>query len=244
VPDLQLSDGARLYYRDEGSGPVVLLVHGGTGTGDHDWEFLRPALAPDYRVITPDLRGHGRSTDPAWLLGMDQIGDDMVALSDALAVRPRAVIAFSIGGSAILKLLCRRPGLTDAFVGVGLSRAGQRERVEAIVNGPWPHELIALEHEHGDADHWRRLRERMSATWANDLRISDEELGRVGIPSLVCCGDRDRLEPISVAESIATALPGGELLVLPGAGHFAVRDRPDVFAAAVLDFLGRHLGSG
>lgn len=241
MPDLQLSDGARLFYRDEGSGPVVLLVHGGTGTGDHDWEFLRPALVPHYRVITPDLRGHGRSDDPDWLLGIDQIGDDIVALSEALAARPRAVVAFSIGGSAILKLLCRRPELTDAFIGIGLSRAGQPERVEAIVNGPWPPELIALEHEHGGADHWRRLRARMSAAWANELRISDVELGRVGIPALVCCGDGDRLEPISVAESIATALPRGELLVLPAAGHFAIRDRPDVFAAAALDFLGRHL---
>jgi pimeloyl-ACP methyl ester carboxylesterase len=244
VPELTLPDGATLYYRDEGAGPIVLLVHGGTGTGDYDWEFLRPALVPHYRVITPDLRGHGRSTDPDWMLGMDQIGDDMVALSEALASPPRAVIAFSIGGSAILKLLCRRPGLTDAFIGVGLSRAGQTERVEAIVNGPWPAELIALRHEHGGDDHWRRLRERMSASWANDLRISDVDLDRVEIPTLVCCGDRDRLEPISVAESIATALPRGELLVLPAAGHFAIRDRPDVFSAAVLDFLGRQLGVG
>jgi pimeloyl-ACP methyl ester carboxylesterase len=245
VPDLQLSDGARLFYRDEGTGPIVLLVHGGTGTGDYDWEFLRPALTPHYRVIAPDLRGHGRSSDPHWGLGMDQIGADMVALLDALGERARAMITFSIGGSAILKLLCRRPELTDAFVGVGLSRAGDPAAVEGIVNGPWPRALIALEHEHGTgADHWRRLRERMSAAWAHDLAISDDDLANVTIPALIGCGDRDRLEPVSVAQSIAGSLPRGELLVMPAAGHFAIRDRSQLFTAAVLDFLDRHLVVG
>jgi pimeloyl-ACP methyl ester carboxylesterase len=242
MPGLRLSDGARLFYRDEGAGPVVLLVHGGTGTGDYDWEFLRPALAPHYRVICPDLRGHGRSSDPGWALGMDQIGADMVALMGAIGERPRAIVSFSIGGSAMLKLLCRRPELTDAFVGVGLSRAGDPGQVETIVNGPWPRALIALEHEHGDGvDHWRRLRERMASSWAHQLALSDADLARVAIPSLVCCGDRDRIEPVSVAESIAGSLTRGELLVMPAAGHFAIRDRPEIFAAAVSDFLGRHL---
>ena len=154
------------------------------------------------------------------------------------------MIAFSIGGSAILKLLCRRPELTDAFIGIGLSRAGQPERVEAIVNGPWPPELIALEHEHGGADHWRRLRERMSATWANDLRISDDDLGRVGDPR---AGLLRRFR-IGWSRSRSRSrsrprCPRGELLVLPAAGHFAIRDRPGVFAAAALDFLDRHLGA-
>ncbi len=242
MPELELPDGARLFYRDEGAGPLVLLVHGGTGTGDHDWEFLRPVLAPHHRVITPDLRGHGRSSDPEWGLGMDRIGADMVALLESVGERARAIVTFSIGGSAILKLLCRRPNLTDAFVGVGLSRAGDPAQVEAIVNGPWPRALIALEHEHGGgADHWRRLRERMSATWAEDLSITDDDLANLRIPSLICCGDRDRLEPVSVAQSIAGALSGGELLVMPAAGHFAIRDRPEIFGAAVLDFLSRHL---
>lgn len=242
MPELRLSDGACLFYRDEGAGAPVLLVHGGTGTGDYDWEFLRPVLTPRYRVITPDLRGHGRSSDPTWALGMDRIGEDMAALVEAVGERPRAIVSFSIGGSAILKLLCRRPQLTDAFVGVGLSREGDPGQVEAIVNGPWPRDLIGLEHVHGGGpDHWRRLRERMSATWAHDLAISDDDLSAVTIPSLICCGDNDRIEPVAVAESIAGALPRGELLVLPSAGHFAIRDRPAIFATAVLDFLDRHL---
>jgi pimeloyl-ACP methyl ester carboxylesterase len=199
-------------------------------------------LSRRYRVITPDLRGHGRSSDPEWGLSLDTIASDMMALTEALGEHPRALVAFSIGGSAMLRMLCGRPDFADAFVGVGLSRAGDPGQVEAIVNGPWPRALMALEHEHGGgADHWRRLRERMSATWANDLSITDDDLANVDIPALICCGDRDRLEPVSVAQSIAEALPAAELLVMPAAGHFAIRDRPQVFADAVLDFLHRHL---
>jgi pimeloyl-ACP methyl ester carboxylesterase len=200
-------------------------------------------LSRRYRVITPDLRGHGRSSDPEWGLSLDTIASDMVALTESLGVHPRALVTFSIGGSAMLRMLCGRPDFADAFVGVGLSRAGDPGQVEAIVNGPWPRALMALEHEHGGgSDHWRRLRERMSSTWADDLSIADDDLANLNIPALICAGDRDRLEPVSVAQSIVEALPAAELLVMPAAGHFAIRDRPEVFAAAVLDFLDRHVG--
>jgi pimeloyl-ACP methyl ester carboxylesterase len=63
----------------------------------------------------------------------------------------------------------------------------------------------------------------------------------VDCPSLICCGDRDRIEPVETAAEIARSIPAGELLVLPRAGHFAQRDRPVAFNAAVSDFLDRVL---
>src|SRR5439155_1148029 len=80
----------------EGVGPLVMLVHGGTGTGAYDWEFQRGRLAQRYRLLVPDVRGHGRSNDPEWLLGIDQIGEDVLRLIDEVGERPAAVIAFSI----------------------------------------------------------------------------------------------------------------------------------------------------
>jgi pimeloyl-ACP methyl ester carboxylesterase len=242
LPHIQAAGGARLHYEDEGAGPVVILIHGGTGTGAYDWEHQRPALARGHRVITPDLRGHGRSSDPEDLLGLDQIAQDVLALVDVLDCRPAAIVSFSIGATAMLRLLCRRPDVTDAFVAIGASRAGRPQDVPAIVGGPWPRELRALRHEHGaDDEHWRRLRRRLAESWAHDLALSDEELDAITIPTLIVCGDRDAIEPVESALDLARALPAGELLVLPACGHFASRDRPVELNAALETFLSRHL---
>ncbi len=221
---------------------MVLLVHGGTGTGDYDWEYVRPTLTRRFRVITPDLRGHGRSSDPDWQLSLDTIAQDMLSLIEAIGERPASIVAFSIGASALLRLVCQRPEMTETFVVIGVSRAGDPERVQPIVNGPWPAELVALHHEHGaDPDHWRRLRERMAATWAHDLSLQDSDLARVTVPTLVVCGDRDTIEPVQSTVALARSLPNAELLVLPAAGHFVIRDRPVEFSVALEGFLDRHL---
>jgi pimeloyl-ACP methyl ester carboxylesterase len=242
VPQVEAADGARLHYDDDGSGPLVLLVHGGTGTGSYDWEYQREPLARDYRVIVPDLRGHGRSSDPGWLLSLHQIAEDMLAVIDDVGERPAAIVGFSIGATAILRLLCDRPEITDAFVSIGASRMGRPEDVKAIVTGPWPAALRGLRHEHGaDAHHWRRLRERLAESWAKDLALSEDSLRHIEIPTLVVCGDRDGIEPAEHALDLARTLPAGELLVLPRAGHFVSRDRPAELLVALEGFLARHV---
>jgi pimeloyl-ACP methyl ester carboxylesterase len=237
-------DGARLRYRDEGTGPMVLLVHGGTGTGDYDWEFVRPTLAGRFRVITPDLRGHGRSSDPEWKLSLESIAEDVLSLIESVGQRPASVVAFSISASAILRFACQRPDISDTFAFIGASTVGDPARVQSFIDGPWPAELVALEHEYAeDADHWRRLRVAMATSWGRDLALEDSDLARITAPTLVACGDRDVVEPVESAVALARALPAGELLVLPGAGHFVIRDRPAEFTVGLEGFLDRHLGS-
>jgi len=241
VPQLQAAGGAHLHYDDEGSGPLVLLVHGGTGTGAYDWEYQRRPLAGRYRVVTPDLRGHGRSSDPDGRLGIESIAADTVALIDALGVKPAAIVGFSIGATAMLHLLCSRPDVAGAFVAIGASRQGRPEDVPAIVGGPWPRALKALRHEHADDPrHWQRLRRALAESWAA-LALDDDSLRRIEIPTLVVAGDRDVIEPVETAIALARMLPAGELLVLPGAGHFAARDRPAELNAALEGFLERHV---
>ena len=241
MPVLKAAGGAEIHYDVEGDGPLVLLVHGGTGTGAYDWEFQRAPLARRYRVVTPDLRGHGRSSDPQWLLSVEQIGEDIVALIDELGRRPAAIVAFSIGATAMLRLLCRRPDLTSAFVAVGASPKGHPERVPGIVNGPWPRELRELRHEHGDGpEHWKALRRRLAESWSGAHDLTAEDVAAIEIPTLVVCGDRDVIEPVETGLWLMRHVPNGELLVLPGAGHFVMRDRPREFTVAVEEFLARH----
>jgi pimeloyl-ACP methyl ester carboxylesterase len=234
------ADGARLYWEEEGDGPRVLLVHGGTGTSAFDWEFVREPLAERFRLVLTDVRGHGRSSDPEYRLSIEQIGDDVASLLEHVG-ECEAIVAFSVSATAVLALLCRRPSLTRAFVCIGASRTGDPTQVDAILGGPWPSKLKRIRHEHATGeDYWRRLQSALAHSWA-DLRITDAELGELETPTLVVCGDRDRIEPVETAVSLARTLPRGELCVLPDCGHFVSRDRPAELTAVVERFLDRVL---
>lgn len=236
-----VNDGASLYWEEEGDGPRVLMVHGGTGTSAYDWEFVREPLALHHRLLLSDIRGHGHSSDPHGLLSIEQIGNDVAALLEHCGGCD-AIIAFSIGASAVLELLCRRPSLTRAFVCIGASTTGDPSQVDTILSGPWPSSLKQIEHLHGTGDdHWRGLQAALAHSWA-DHNITTEELAALDIPTLVVCGDRDRVEPLETALSLSRTLPRGELLVLPDCGHFVSRQRPAELSVAVDGFLARALG--
>jgi pimeloyl-ACP methyl ester carboxylesterase len=234
------ADGASLYWEEEGDGPRILLVHGGTGTSAFDWEYVREPMAQRFRLLLTDLRGHGRSSDPHYRLSIEQIGDDVASLLESEG-ECDAIIAFSVSATAVLGLLCRRPSLTRAFVCIGASTAGDPTQVDAILNGPWPSKLKRIRHEHATGeDHWRRLQAALARSWAG-LEITDAELGALETPTLVVCGDRDRIEPVETALAIARTLPRGELCVLPDCGHFVSRDRPAELSVVIERFLDRVL---
>ena len=234
-------DGASLYWEEEGDGPRVLMVHGGTGTSEYDWELVREPLAGHHRLLLADIRGHGCSSDPHRRLSIEQIGDDVVSLLEHCGGCD-AVVAFSIGASAVLSLLCGRPSLARAFVCIGASVTGDPSQVNAILAGPWPSSLQRIEHLHATGtDYWRRLQAALADSWARH-HITMGELAALDIPTLVVCGDRDRVEPPETALTLSRSLPRGELLVLPDCGHFVPRQRPAELAVAVEAFLARALG--
>jgi pimeloyl-ACP methyl ester carboxylesterase len=237
----ETDDGAELFWEELGEGPRVLLVHGGTGTGAYDWEYVREPLAESHRLMVLDMRGHGRSSDPRKLVSLAQVGADIRSLLRAQGGGCDAIIAFSIGASATLALLCEEPGLTRAFVAIGASRMGDPSRVEEFSTGPWPSALQALRHEHGTGDdYWKQLRSAFATSWA-DLHLDDAALANLTLPTLAVCGDRDRIEPVETALALTRTVPQGQLLVLPDCGHFVPRQRPAELTVAVRGFLDRVL---
>jgi pimeloyl-ACP methyl ester carboxylesterase len=79
--------GFEMYVEERGEGQPLLLLHGGTGIGA-DWSLVFTAGDPaGFRVIVPDLRGHGRSTNPARTFTFRQVARDVFALLDHLGIR-------------------------------------------------------------------------------------------------------------------------------------------------------------
>src|SRR5579859_4812705 len=90
-------DGVDIHYESTGTGPAVLLLHG-LGSSGRDWEYQIPSLT-GYRVIAPDLRGHGRSSKPGGRYSIAGFAADMAGLLRALGARPAHVVGLSLGGA-------------------------------------------------------------------------------------------------------------------------------------------------
>jgi len=242
MPYLERPDGACLYYEVEGEGPTVLLLHGGTGKGGFDWEFQRPWLAESYGVVTVDLRAHGRSTDPAGSLSMYILGEDALALIDALGGRVAAVMGFSAGATGLLMCLARTPAVAarlGGFVAVAASLNGATpERLEELVSGHWPSEIVELVHEASpDPDHWKRIRAIISTSWSLTTRLSPDEVAAIGCPILAISGAKDRAEAPETSTILASWARQGRAVIIPDAGHLVMRHQPAAFRAAVEPFL-------
>lgn len=230
--------GGRIAVHERGSGVPIAFLHGGTGTGACDWGPIAEHLARSHRTVVLDLRGHGRSSDDSRALGVVRFGLDALHVLRALGI-PRAVlVGFSVGGNTLLTLLARDPRPALGLVTIGASARGDASRVEEIMAGPWPDYLIELEHAVGSGpDYWRELRGLLAHDWARNVALSDEDVRRVTCPTLVCHGDRDRIQPLDYAEHLVETLPDAELFVAPGSGHAVQLDQPELFVEALERFL-------
>src|SRR5690349_14900910 len=90
-----------IYFEDRGTGQPLVLLHGGMGIGA-DWRHVFPADPEHYRVIVPDLRGHGRSTNPGGAFTFRQCARDVLALLDTLGIGQTKAIGLSMGAKTLL----------------------------------------------------------------------------------------------------------------------------------------------
>jgi pimeloyl-ACP methyl ester carboxylesterase len=240
-------DGLELVYRSIGEGRPFVLLHGFTGSGR---QFLQPGLADalagrGYRIIVPDLRGHGdspRPHDPA-AYPPDVLADDGLALVDFLQLRDYDLGGYSLGGRIVLRMLARgaRPahaviggqGL-DALGGPTSRTGGYRRALAAIVSGGRP--------EPGSPE--AMMADWMAQTGADPealLRVldtfvetPDTALAEITTPVLVVAGDQDERQ----AGELAAALPGARYVQVPG-NHMTALLSPEL-EAVILAFIGDH----
>jgi pimeloyl-ACP methyl ester carboxylesterase len=244
-------DGVELAWREVGDGRPVVLLHGlmGSGTLMASDGPARAIAARGYRVILPDLRGHGdsgRPHDPA-RYPPDVLADDGLALVDHLGLDDYHLAGYSMGGKVVLRLLARGARPARAIVGgQGLDAldaesgrtGGYRRVLAAIADGDAfepgsPEEGLAgwVARIGADPRAIGCLLDSFVATPPDALR-------QVPVPTLVVAGDRDS-RGASAAE-LAALLPNGQVVLVPG-DHETALAAPE-FAAAVLDFLARAAG--
>lgn len=244
-------NGIDLWYQEGGAGagaPLVLL-HGFTGAGG-DWGhvFDLPALARRGRLIVPDARGHGRSTNPAGTITHRQCARDMLALLDHLGIERIRAVGLSLGGNTLLHMATLQPARVEAMVLVSATPyypAPARAIMGAVDADAQPPEAWAEmrgRHGHGD-DQIRALWRQANAfkDSYDDMTFTPPHLATITARTMIVYGDRDPLYPVDLGLEMFRAIPGAQLWVVPGGGHGPIfgPELKDRFARDATAFLER-----
>ncbi len=255
-----------LAYQDYGPGPVVVLLHG-FPLNRSMWSEQVAKIGALYRVITPDLRGHGDSAAPDGVYTMDDMADDVVELLDALQLRePVAVAGLSMGGYVALSLVTRYPERVKTLMlldtravadsveaaanrDVLASKAESTQSPEPVIAAMLP-KLLSEASREGHAERVAEVRTMIERTPIRTLagalrgmavrpdRVP--QLGKINVPTLVLVGADDTISTPAEMRQIADGLPNAEYVVIPDAGHLAPMENPAATNNAILDFLARH----
>lgn len=247
----------RIYFTERGSGPPLLLVHGLTVTG----EMFAPVmdqLAHRYRVIAPDLRGHGRSRNLGPPYTVAQLAEDLAQLLDQLGIDGTAVLGYSHGGAVAQQLAldhperCRRLVLACTYA---YNMASAREKLEghlvpllirALGMRRFARLILALG--------LKRVRDErrnwivgliadqdtglMVQAWREAMAFdSRRRLGKIACPTLIIAARDDTAVPLHHALMLRDGIRGSRLVTIEDADHALIWTRPDELALVTEEFL-------
>jgi pimeloyl-ACP methyl ester carboxylesterase len=214
-----------MYYETRGEGEPLILLHGGGGVGAN-WDLVFIESPSGYRLVLPDLRGHGRSTNPSTELTFRQSARDVLALLDHLGVERFKAIGLSFGAKTLLHVATQQPSRVEAMVLVSATpyfpeqaRSIMRQMTdENRSEAEW--EQMRQWHKHGD-EQIRKLWKQMNALKDSydDMNFTPSYLSTIEARTLIVHGDRDPLYPVNLAMEMYAAIPRSYLWIVPNGGH-------------------------
>lgn len=242
--------------------PALMLLHS-LGTSLHVWDAQADALAGRFRVIRPDLRGHGLTGVPAGPYEIAAMAADMLALLDALGVAAAHVAGLSIGGAVAQSLAARASGRVLSLVlcdtamvfppptlwreRAAVARTQGMEPLVGPVLSRWvTPDFLATPQAEGLRAMLRRTAPEGYAGAAEALAAADltASTATLRVPTLVLVGEHDQATPPAAARAIQAAIPGAELAELPGVAHIPTVQRPADVTDVIAAFLARHAAEG
>jgi pimeloyl-ACP methyl ester carboxylesterase len=250
-------DGATLHYEATGTGEPVVLLHG-LGSSTRDWEAQVAALAQRHRVISMDLRGHGRSDRGRGPYSIAGFAADVAALLTHLGIPSAHVCGISLGGMVAFQLAVDFPERvrTLAVINSGPAFPGRTLRgrltllfrfaVIRLKGLPSLAPIIAgrlfpkPEQEPLRRTFIERFAGNDRASYEATLRAIggfdvSERVGRIRCPVLVLASERD-YTPVSAKEAYVGRLADARLVVIEDSGHASPMDQPERVNAVLLDF--------
>ena len=248
--------GLDMHLRSDGpqDAPPVLLLHS-LGTDHRVWDPQAERLSGFFRVLRPDLRGHGDSAVTSGPYTIDGMARDVLAALDALGIRRLPVVGLSIGGLIAQALAALAPDRVAALALVDTALAippaelwheraatVRAKGIAAIADGVLARWLTPA----APMEARLALRELLLATHPEGYAGAAEAIAtadlsattrRLRCPTLVLVGDQDEATPQTSAEALRDAIPGSQLRLIAGAAHIPTVEQPEAVTAALLDLL-------
>ncbi len=259
-----LHSGTQLYYEEHGQGEPLVLVPG-FSAGLWIWFKQTVALSKQFRVITFDPRGIGRSpvsSEPLTTIRL--LADDIAALLRGLGLDQAHILGASFGGFVAQEFALAHPEMTSTLLLCCTSFGGPNhvapsmETLLAVTstNGfntkertrrlllPAFSPAFALEHP-DEVD--RTVNLRIENTMAEEVYRAqlaaamgfnvEERVPAIQAPTLVLSGDADAIVPVQNSRNLAAKIPNAELRIVEGGSHLFFIERPDEFNRIVGEFV-------
>ena len=255
------SGDAEIAYQILGDGPSVILLH--PFPANHEfWLPVAQSLSTRYRLIMPDLRGHGESDIGEGPATMAKHAADIARVMDDADVGRAPMVGISIGGYALFEFWRQQRGRVAAL---GLSntkapadspeaQAGRRQAAaEVMERGTEPFfqsmipRLLGKTTRETRPDLVEGALEMMRKMSPADVAAvqrgmaerpdSVDTLKTINVPTLLVTGDEDILTGLNEAELMHRHIAGSELRVLPKAGHYAAWEQPEAAGRLLRQFL-------
>lgn len=243
-------NGADLYYKVYGQGSPLVLLHGFFGTNEF-WDPYINEFAKEYRLIVPDLRGHGRSTNPGNEFTHRQVSLDIYALLDHLEIDQFRGIGFSSGGMTLIHMATQQPTRVEAMILIGATiyypeeaRAIHREMTMENMELQFL-DILRKWHKRGD----NQIRSLVNLFYSfkdshDDMNFTPAHLSTIKARTLIVHGDRDEFFPVSIPLEMYRSIPRSFLWIVPNAGHVLFFEAfsgsapgGELFTKVALDFL-------
>lgn len=252
VPRIIDSGGEQIYAEVTGAGSPVALCHGLGGNHAIWWRQI-DAFAATHTVLTWDQRGFGNSTSRSGHGGIDEAADDLLAVLDSFAIDRVHLVGQSMGAFVALRCALRRPDRVRSLV-LSTTLAGADPALSRGLLAAVPARSLRDRHPVLSESFARDRPElavlyneissfgtkpptaRMLESMAEQV-FTDADLGSLDCPILWLAAELDRLCTPDVMRKTATRLPTSTFVVLNGVAHSAYYEQPELWNAAVLDFL-------
>lgn len=248
-----------LHHEVDGEGDPLVFIHG-LGATSNVWHAQRAVLSQQFKVIVYDRSGCGLSSRPDAPFSIEGWATELAALLDELGVGTTVVVGHSLGSMIAQHFASVYPDRTRALVLAGGEAvlmptgkdalAARADLIEAggltSVVDSWLSQVLSAATYAGNPALAGLLRAmflsndpQSYAQQARTLRDGDvtSDDARISCPTLLLVGDQDRVTPLHWQQSIASAIPGSHVRVIPDTGHMTMLESPAAFNVALLEFL-------
>jgi pimeloyl-ACP methyl ester carboxylesterase len=244
------TDDIVTYYEEHGEGEPVILLHGALQNTDA-FSLLIPDLKGEFKLYALDSRGRGRTTDSVKPLGYRLMMSDTVAFMDALGIDQAHIVGISDGAIIGLHLAVYHPERVKSVVSFG--------GVYDVNGAPaatldWIANVVTIADMRDWADSVRAMSpqpervelvfEKVRSMLVTQPHLTQAQLESIPVPVLILDGEHDEFVTPQHNQEMGAWIPGAELVLIKGTGHYAPYEKTSEFNQIVLEYLRRHAGQG